>query len=120
ARDIRVILVKLADRLHNMRTLGALRPDKSRRIARETLEIYAPIANRLGMHSLSTEFEDLGVKAMYPMRSRMIAQAVRDARGNRKELLNQILESLPACLDREGLEGKVLAREMRLYGIYEK
>ena len=120
ARDIRVILVKLADRLHNMRTLGALRPDKSRRIARETLEIYAPIANRLGMHSLSTEFEDLGFKAMYPMRSRMIAQAVRDARGNRKELLNQILESLQACLEREGLEGKVLGREKHLYGIYEK
>ncbi|MEJ6655733.1 MAG: bifunctional GTP diphosphokinase/guanosine-3',5'-bis pyrophosphate 3'-pyrophosphohydrolase [Pseudomonas sp.] len=120
ARDIRVILVKLADRLHNMRTLGALKPEKRRRIARETLEIYAPIANRLGMHSLSTEFEDLGFSAMYPMRSRMIAQAVRDARGNRKELLNRILESLEACLEREGLPGKVLGREKHLYGIYEK
>ena len=120
ARDIRVILVKLADRLHNMRTLGALKPEKRRRIARETLEIYAPIANRLGMHSLSTEFEDLGFSAMYPMRSRMIAQAVRDARGNRKELLNRILESLQACLEREGLQGKVLGREKHLYGIYQK
>ena len=120
AQDIRVILVKLADRLHNMRTLGALKPEKSRRIARETLEIYAPIANRLGMHSLSTEFEDLGFAGMYPMRSRMIGQAVRDARGNRKELLNQILESLQACLAREGLEGEVLGREKHLYGIYEK
>ncbi|SDS97473.1 (p)ppGpp synthetase, RelA/SpoT family [Halopseudomonas litoralis] len=120
ARDIRVILVKLADRLHNMRTLGALKPEKRRRIARETLEIYAPIANRLGMHSLSTEFEDLGFNAMYPMRSRMIGQAVRDARGNRKELLNRILESLEACLEREGLPGKVLGREKHLYGIYEK
>ncbi|PRB82704.1 bifunctional GTP diphosphokinase/guanosine-3',5'-bis pyrophosphate 3'-pyrophosphohydrolase [Pseudomonas sp. MYb185] len=120
ARDIRVILVKLADRLHNMRTLGALKPEKRRRIARETLEIYAPIANRLGMHSLSTEFEDLGFSAMYPMRSRMIAQAVRDARGNRKELLNKILESLEACLEREGLQGKVLGREKHLYGIYQK
>src|SRR5690554_1405172 len=120
ARDIRVILVKLADRLHNMRTLGALKPEKRRRIARETLEIYAPIANRLGMHSLSTEFEDLGFSAMYPMRSRMIAQAVRDARGNRKELLNKILDSLEACLEREGLQGKVLGREKHLYGIYQK
>ncbi|HIZ50233.1 MAG TPA: bifunctional GTP diphosphokinase/guanosine-3',5'-bis pyrophosphate 3'-pyrophosphohydrolase [Candidatus Pseudomonas excrementavium] len=120
ARDIRVILVKLADRLHNMRTLGALKPEKRRRIARETLEIYAPIANRLGMHSLSTEFEDLGFSAMYPMRSRMIAQAVRDARGNRKELLTKILESLEACLEREGLQGEVLGREKHLYGIYQK
>ena len=120
AQDIRVILVKLADRLHNMRTLGALKPEKSRRIARETLEIYAPIANRLGMHDLSTEFEDLGFAGMHPMRSRMIAQAVRDARGNRKELLNQILESLQACLAREGLKGEILGREKHLYGIYEK
>ena len=111
ARDIRVILVKLADRLHNMRTLGALAPEKRRRIAKETLEIYAPIANRLGMHSLSTEFEDLGFKAMYPMRSMLIDRAVRNARGNRKELLNRILESLQACLEREGLQGKVRARE---------
>ena len=120
ARDIRVILVKLADRLHNMRTLGALSGEKRRRIAKETLEIYAPIANRLGMHSLSTEFEDLGFKAMYPMRSRMIGQAVRNARGNRKELLTKILESLEACLDKQGLEGKVLGRQKHLFGIYQK
>ena len=120
ARDIRVILVKLADRLHNMRTLGALAPEKRRRIAKETLEIYAPIANRLGMHSLSTEFEDLGFKAMYPMRSMLIDRAVRNARGNRKELLNRILESLQACLEREGLQGKVMGREKHLYGIYQK
>ena len=120
AKDIRVILVKLADRLHNMRTLGALSGEKRRRIAKETLEIYAPIANRLGMHSLSTEFEDLGFKAMYPMRSRMIGQAVRDARGNRKELLTKIMQSLEECLQQQGLEGKVLGREKHLYGIYEK
>ncbi|MFN3581265.1 MAG: bifunctional GTP diphosphokinase/guanosine-3',5'-bis pyrophosphate 3'-pyrophosphohydrolase [Pseudomonas sp.] len=120
ARDIRVILVKLADRLHNMRTLGALAPEKRRRIAKETLEIYAPIANRLGMHSLSTEFEDLGFKAMHPMRSNMIDRAVRSARGNRKELLNKILESLQNCLEREGLPGTVMGREKHLYGIYQK
>ncbi|WOD11220.1 bifunctional GTP diphosphokinase/guanosine-3',5'-bis pyrophosphate 3'-pyrophosphohydrolase [Pseudomonas sp. NyZ704] len=120
ARDIRVILVKLADRLHNMRTLGALAPEKRRRIAKETLEIYAPIANRLGMHSLSTEFEDLGFKAMHPMRSNMIDRAVRSARGNRKELLNKILESLQSCLEREGMPGKVMGREKHLYGIYQK
>ncbi|PKM29753.1 MAG: bifunctional GTP diphosphokinase/guanosine-3',5'-bis(diphosphate) 3'-diphosphatase [Gammaproteobacteria bacterium HGW-Gammaproteobacteria-11] len=120
ARDIRVILVKLADRLHNMRTLGALAPEKRRRIAKETLEIYAPIANRLGMHSLSTEFEDLGFKAMHPMRSNMIDRAVRSARGNRKELLNKILESLQACLANAGLEGQVMGREKHLYGIYQK
>ncbi|MAB25950.1 MAG: bifunctional GTP diphosphokinase/guanosine-3',5'-bis(diphosphate) 3'-diphosphatase [Pseudomonadales bacterium] len=120
ARDIRVILVKLADRLHNMRTLGALIPEKRRRIAKETLEIYAPIAARLGMHSLSTEFEDLGFKSMYPMRSQLIDRAVRSARGNRKELLNKILDSLQACLEREGLKGTVMGREKHLYGIYQK
>lgn len=120
ARDIRVILVKLADRLHNMRTLGALGPEKRRRIAKETLEIYAPIANRLGMHSLSTEFEDLGFKAMHPMRSDLIHRAVRAARGNRKELLNKILDSLQNCLEREGLPGKVMGREKHLFGIYQK
>ncbi len=120
ARDIRVILVKLADRLHNMRTLGALAPEKRRRIAKETLEIYAPIANRLGMHTLSTEFEDLGFKAMHPMRSNMIDRAVRSARGNRKELLNKILESLQECLERQGMPGKVMGREKHLYGIYQK
>ncbi|PAU87008.1 bifunctional GTP diphosphokinase/guanosine-3',5'-bis(diphosphate) 3'-diphosphatase [Pseudomonas sp. WN033] len=120
ARDIRVILVKLADRLHNMRTLGALQPAKRRRIAKETLEIYAPIAQRLGIHSLSTEFEDLGFRAMYPMRSQLIERAVRNARGNRKELLNKILESLQSLLEREGLPGKVMGREKHLYGIYQK
>ncbi|HDZ55590.1 MAG TPA: bifunctional GTP diphosphokinase/guanosine-3',5'-bis pyrophosphate 3'-pyrophosphohydrolase [Pseudomonas xinjiangensis] len=120
ARDIRVILVKLADRLHNMRTLGALSGEKRRRIAKETLEIYAPIANRLGMHSLSTEFEDLGFKAMYPLRSRMIDRAVRSARGNRKELLSKILDSLQDRLEKEGLPGKVIGREKHLYGIYQK
>ncbi|KFX71060.1 (p)ppGpp synthetase [Pseudomonas taeanensis MS-3] len=120
ARDIRVILVKLADRLHNMRTLEVLSGEKRRRIAKETLEIYAPIANRLGMHSMRVEFEDLGFKAMHPMRSERIRIAVRRARGNRKEIVNKIEESLTHCLAREGLEGDVLGREKHLYGIYQK
>lgn len=97
ARDIRVILVKLADRLHNMRTLEVLSGEKRRRIAKETLEIYAPIANRLGMHAIRIEFEDLGFKAMHPMRSARIYQAVKRARGNRKEIVQdrRVPEPLP-------------------------
>ncbi|MEE4460992.1 RelA/SpoT family protein, partial [Azotobacter chroococcum] len=120
ARDIRVILVKLADRLHNMRTLDAMPYEKSRRIAKETLEIYAPIANRLGMHSMRVEFEDLGFKAMHPMRSARIRQAVRRARGNRKEIVAKIEQSLVNCLEREGLGGDVKGREKHLYSIYKK
>ncbi|WP_349570875.1 bifunctional GTP diphosphokinase/guanosine-3',5'-bis pyrophosphate 3'-pyrophosphohydrolase [Azotobacter salinestris] len=120
ARDIRVILVKLADRLHNMRTLDAMPYEKSRRIAKETLEIYAPIANRLGMHNMRVEFEDLGFKAMHPMRSARIRQAVRRARGNRKEIVTKIERSLIACLEREGLDGDVKGREKHLYSIYKK
>ncbi|CAE6951838.1 MULTISPECIES: bifunctional GTP diphosphokinase/guanosine-3',5'-bis pyrophosphate 3'-pyrophosphohydrolase [Pseudomonas] len=120
ARDIRVILVKLADRLHNMRTLEVLSGEKRRRIAKETLEIYAPIANRLGMHSMRVEFEDLGFKAMHPMRAGLIRAAVRRARGNRKEIVNKIEESLVHCLERENLQGEVSGREKHLYGIYQK
>jgi guanosine-3',5'-bis(diphosphate) 3'-pyrophosphohydrolase len=120
ARDIRVILVKLADRLHNMRTLEVLSGEKRRRIAKETLEIYAPIANRLGMHSMRIEFEDLGFKAMHPMRAERIRAAVKRARGNRKEIVNKIEESIIHCLAREGMEGEVSGREKHLYGIYQK
>ena len=120
ARDIRVILVKLADRLHNMRTLEVLAGEKRRRIAKETLEIYAPIANRLGMHSVFAEFEDLGFKAMYPMRAERIRQAVKKARGNRREIVGKLQESLVNCLAQEGLEGVVTGREKHLYSIYQK
>ena len=120
ARDIRVILVKLADRLHNMRTLDSMPHEKSRRIAKETLEIYAPIANRLGMHSMRIEFEDLGFKAMYPMRSERIRGAVRRARGNRREIVNKIEESISHCLTREDMQGEVHGREKHLYSIYQK
>ena len=86
SKDIRVILVKLADRLHNMRTLGVLRADKRRRIGLETLEIYAPIAKRLGMREISVELEELSFEAAYPMRYRILKRAVVKARGNRKKI----------------------------------
>ena len=120
AKDIRVILVKLADRLHNMRTLGHLDGDRRRRIAKETLEIYAPIALRLGMNTIRIEFEELGFKAMYPLRSRMIEKAVRKARGNRKEIVSNIQESINSTLEREGISAEVFGREKHLYSIYDK
>ncbi|MEJ2532034.1 MAG: bifunctional GTP diphosphokinase/guanosine-3',5'-bis pyrophosphate 3'-pyrophosphohydrolase [Halioglobus sp.] len=120
ARDIRVILVKLADRLHNMRTLGVLQTTKARRIARETLEIYAPIAMRLGMNSVRMEFEDLGFSALYPMRARRIDAARRAARGNRKELVDKIRHQIETTLEQEGHDAEVVGREKHLYSIYKK
>lgn len=120
ARDIRVILVKLADRLHNMRTLDAMPPEKKRRIARETLEIYAPIANRLGISNIRIELEDLCFKAMHPMRSNMIQKAVKAARGNRSELVETIKDSAKKRLKEEGLSCQVMGREKHLYSIYRK
>ena len=120
ARDLRVILVKLADRLHNMRTLDVLSPEKRRRIAKETLDIYSPIANRLGMNSMRVEFEELGFAALYPMRADRIAAAVRAIRGNRKEIVKQVQSAIEACLEREGLPARVFGREKHLYSIYEK
>ncbi len=120
SKDIRVILVKLADRLHNMRTLGVLKPEKSRRIARETLEIYAPIAMRLGMNTVRMEFEDLGFSALYPMRARRIEAALRKVRGNRKELVDKIEHQIETTLAQEGHEVEVIGREKHLYSIYKK
>lgn len=120
ARDLRVILVKLADRLHNMRTLDVLSPEKRRRIARETLDIYAPIANRLGMNAVRVEFEELGFAALHPMRARRLDAAVKSVRGNRKEIVKQIQTAIEACLAREGLPGRTIGREKHLYSIYEK
>jgi len=120
AKDLRVILVKIADRLHNMRTLKVLTPDKRRRIARETLDIYAPIANRLGMNNVRIEFEELGFKALYPMRAKRISAEVKRVRGNRKEIVSQIQAALEACLEREELSGRTVGREKHLYSIYEK
>lgn len=119
-QDIRVILIKLADRTHNMRTLGALRPDKRRRIARETLEIYAPIAHRLGIHDIKNELEDLGFIAMYPMRYRALKGAVKQARGNRKEIIENTRKEVETRVAAHGLDAQVVGREKHLYSIYRK
>ncbi|RCU51011.1 MULTISPECIES: bifunctional GTP diphosphokinase/guanosine-3',5'-bis pyrophosphate 3'-pyrophosphohydrolase [Corallincola] len=118
--DIRVILIKLADRTHNMRTIFVLRPDKRRRIARETLEVYAPLANRLGIHNIKNELEDLGFHAMYPARYRVIKEAVRKAAGNRKELMRSIKEEIEGRLQDADVPGKAVGREKHLYSIYRK
>ncbi len=102
AHDIRVILIKLADRTHNMRTLGALRPDKRRRIARETLEIFSPLAHRLGIHNIKTELEELGFEALYPNRYRVLKEVVASARGNRKEMINKIHAEIEGRLEDAG------------------
>ena len=120
ARDIRVILVKLADRLHNMRTLGALKPEAKKRIANETLDIYAPIATRLGMNEVRMEFEDLGLRTLYPMRARRIEAAREAARGRRKQLIEDITEQLEQTLQRDHIEATVVGREKHLYSIYSK
>lgn len=119
-QDIRVILIKLADRTHNMRTLGALRPDKKRRIARETLEIYSPLAHRLGIHNIKTELEELGFEALYPNRYRVLKEVVKAARGNRKEMIQRIHKEIEGRLDDVGLKARVFGREKNLFSIYNK
>ncbi len=121
AKDIRVVIIKLADRLHNMRTLGVLPEAKRNRIALETLEIYAPIANRLGMHSFRIEFEELGFAARYPLRYKVLKKSVTKARGNRKEILTEIEATLQKALRNTGIAAiKILGREKHLYSIYKK
>lgn len=120
SQDVRVILVKLADRLHNMQTLEAMRPDKQKRIARETLEIYAPIANRLGLNPIYHELEDLSLKYLYPNRHRVIDKAIRLARGNRKEVVSKILEAIQSQLTHYHIDYDVQGREKHLYSIYKK
>lgn len=120
ARDIRVILVKLGDRLHNLRTLGSLKPEKRRRIARESLDIYAPIANRLGLHSFCVEMEELCFHAIYPMRAEMIRKAVRNARGQRAEIVDKISSNLRAKVKENNINARVFGREKHLYSIYKK
>lgn len=121
AKDIRVIIIKLADRLHNMRTLESLAPEKRRRIARETLEIYSPIANRLGMNNFRVEFEDIGFSHLYPVRYRVLKEAVRKARGNRKEIINALESNLKNRLQQENIQPfMIMGREKHLYSLYKK
>ncbi len=119
-RDLRVILVKLADRTHNMRTIDAMAPARRRAIARETLEIYAPIANRLGIHSVKSELEELGFKALYPGRHRIIEKALKRARGNQKQFVGKIADNLRGALQKAGIKARVEGREKHLYSIYQK
>jgi GTP diphosphokinase / guanosine-3',5'-bis(diphosphate) 3'-diphosphatase len=119
-RDIRVIMVKLADRTHNMRTLGAMPPAKRRAVARETLEIYAPIANRLGMHAIKRELEELGFRALYPKRYKVIETAVKAAKGNQKQFVGRIAASLKEALEHAAIGHRIEAREKDAYSIYQK
>lgn len=120
AQDLRVIVVKLSDRLHNMRTLGALDPERKRRIAKETLEIYAPIAHRLGMNDWRIEFEDRGFAAMYPLRATRLQASLQNVRGNRKAIVEKIQSAIEMRLQREKIDGLVIGREKHLYSIYNK
>ena len=120
SQDVRVILVKLADRLHNMQTLEAMQPAKQKRISQETLEIYAPIANRLGLNLIYQELEDLSFKYLHPMRYRVISKAIKVARGNRKEVISKILESIQKALTAAHIDADVKGREKHLYSVYRK
>ena len=120
ARDVRVILIKLADRLHNMRTLGAMSREKCERIARETMEIYAPIANRLGLNDIHHELQDLSFKHLHPNRYSVLAKALKVARGNRREVVTKILHALRQRLADWHVEADVTGREKDIYSIYKK
>jgi GTP diphosphokinase / guanosine-3',5'-bis(diphosphate) 3'-diphosphatase len=119
-RDLRVILVKLADRTHNLRTMDAVAPAKSRQVARETLDIYAPVAERLGLYNIKLELEELGFRALYPQRYRVIERALRRARGNQKEFLAKIQAQLEPALKKAGIAAQVETREKHLYSVYKK
>src|SRR2546421_5722248 len=120
ARDVRVILIKLADRLHNMRTLGAVPPAKRQRIARETMETYAPIANRLGLNALYHEVQERAFAHLYPMRYRVLAKATKAARGNRREMISRSLDAVKKKLADSGTEATVQGREKHVYSTYRK
>lgn len=118
--DIRVILVKLADRLHNMKTLDAMPREKQARIARETLEIYAPIANRLGINHMKVDLEDLGFRYLYPYRYAVLERALKRSKGSQRQIVKKISEQLRKAMQAEGIEGEVQGREKHLYSIYRK
>ena len=120
ARDLRIVLIKLADRLHNLQTMAPLRPDKRRRIAHETLEIYAPIATRLGLNSISRQLQDLSFKQIHPTRFSVLTKAVKAVRGNRRELLSKTLDGIRGKLREANIEAGVFGREKSLYSIYHK
>ncbi|MCG6201576.1 RelA/SpoT family protein [Psychromonas antarctica] len=120
SKDFRVMLIKLADRVHNMRTIGSLRLDKRQRIARETFEIFTPIADRLGLHHLKNELEKLAFKAQSPARFSVLEEAIRKARGNRKDFIQSICDEISTKLESIGIEAEVLGREKHLYSLYQK
>ncbi len=120
ARDVRVMLIKLADRLHNMRTLGAVPPAKRRRIARETMEIYAPIANRLGLNTLYHELQELAFSHLYPTRFKVLAKATKAARGNRREMIGRTLEAIKRRLAEAKIAASVFGREKHVHSTYRK
>ncbi|MFB6357487.1 MAG: HD domain-containing protein, partial [Thiohalorhabdaceae bacterium] len=120
SRDLRVIIIKLADRLHNMRTLGYLSESKQRRVGRETLEIFAPIAHRLGLNQIKNELEDLSFRYLYPRRYKVLAEEVRKERGNRAHVTERIEAAITTDLGEAGLDAEVTGREKHLYSIYRK
>ena len=120
ARDLRIVLIKLADRRHNLQTMQVIRPDKRRRIARETLEIYAPIATRLGLNNISRQLQDLSFEHIHPLRFRVLTKAVKAAKGNRRELLGNILDGIHGKLAEACIKAGVFGREKSLYSIYSK
>ncbi len=120
ARDLRIVLIKLADRRHNLQTMAPIRPEKRKRIAHETLEIYAPIATRLGLNNISRQLQDLSFKHIHPLRFRVLTKAVKAVRGNRRELLTKILEGIHGKLAEAHIEAGVFGREKSLYSIYRK
>jgi RelA/SpoT family (p)ppGpp synthetase len=120
SNDIRVLLIKLADRRHNLKTINVLKKAKAKRIARETLEIYAPLALRLGIHNLSTELENLSFQTYYPLRHSILSSNIDKARGSRKLLMNKIQTEVTKKLNSESIRGQSKAREKHAYGIYKK
>jgi GTP pyrophosphokinase/guanosine-3',5'-bis(diphosphate) 3'-pyrophosphohydrolase len=120
ARDVRVILIKLADRLHNMRTMSAMAPDKRQRIARETLDIYAPIAHRLGLNQIYRELQELSFEFLYPWRHGALAKAVQRARGHRRDIVERVRRDVEKAFAAAKIKVQVSGREKTVYSIYRK